>query len=222
MYLSYYKENTLFSKLFFPLKHFFYIILYLTIKRYISHKYWLLFIIFIINKLLIIRNSMLIKRYDQNSPISKEKASQLTTIFRENYPASHSEENKEDDIAQRNDYNYFNKYLQDGWVILTAEEINGKILGLIETKEVENTNVVFFQLAWIIVDNLARWQGVAKKLHDVFESESRERAKTIDKQFCLLLAVHPNNFAKQIYEALWYKQYGKTTSTGKEFMYKDI
>lgn len=164
-----------------------------------------------------------VRRFDQDSLLSSREASGLVNIFKENYPQFHTKENREKDINQRKNELTLNALLMEGRVIFTAHDINEKIIGLLEMRQVDQDQGVYMQLVWIIVDVLARGQKIATKLHQEFQAEAKDRASKLLKPSCLLLSVHPDNCsAKKTYEAWGYREEGRVTEDGKIFMFKDL
>lgn len=163
-----------------------------------------------------------IKKYDKGSTLPSEAAEQVVQIFKQNYPNSHTAENREKDLAERANETALNALLAEGRVIFSAHDIHNKIVGLLEMREVDQGEGIYIQMAWIIVDALARGKGIAFQLHEAFKAEAENRAKQMPKPSCLLLAVHPDNPAKKLYESWGYIPDGRTDTDGKVFMYKSL
>lgn len=163
-----------------------------------------------------------IRKFDKNSTLPSDVADQVVRIFQENYPNSHSSENREKDMAERADPTALNALLAEGRVIFTVQDVREKVLGLLEMREVDQGEGVYMQLVWIIVDALARGQGISSQLHEAFKAEAKERASRIQKPSCLLLAVHPDNPAKKVYESWGYTTDNRVSPDGKVFMFKDL
>ena len=163
-----------------------------------------------------------IKKFDKTDPIPPETAAQIANLFEQNYPPMHPNERKIEECAERANQEALNALLDQGRVIFTAHDVHEKIQGLLEMREADAGDGVYMLLVWIIVDALAQNQGVSSALHAAFEQEAKQRAAKISKPSCLLLGVHPENSAKQVYEHWGYVEDGRTTEDGTIFMFKDF
>ncbi len=97
-----------------------------------------------------------IKKYDKDSPLPSEMAEQITKFFKKNYPIYHSLENKEKDLSKRTSHKALNALLNEGRTIFTVQDVQKKVLGLLEMREINQGEGIYMQLVWIIVDTLAR------------------------------------------------------------------
>ena len=166
---------------------------------------------------------MKILKLDQTSKLDDALGAEIVALYKENYPAAHREEYRTEDLAKRNSPDKIRTLLKEA-VLLVAKDTQGKIMGLLEYKEVEEEEGIWVMLAWLIVDTLARGAGVSSQLHAVFEEASREIQQRSGKPVAQLLSVHNQNHpAREVYPKWGYQVLDQENSRPDTvFMYKDV
>lgn len=157
-----------------------------------------------------IKNPHLLK-LDRGIAVSDELADAIVRAFSYNYPESYSDIERSDDLKKRNSPEKVRGLLDDG-VIYILLDTKKKVLALLEWKHkvvvewkhgvVEGGICVF--LDWLIVDESARGNGLAKYLHDFFEGELRMIRRRTEMPMSQLISVHTDNPAINLFEKWGY------------------
>lgn len=84
-----------------------------------------------------------IKKYDRDSALPPSIAEQMVRLFEQNYPTSHTPENRAKDITERNSQEALNDLLAQGRVIFTAQDVRDRVIGLLEMREYDHGNGVY-------------------------------------------------------------------------------
>ena len=107
-------------------------------------------------------------RLDKETGVTAELATQVSTLFQTNYPNTHGDDEKLRDIEKRGSKENIEVLLQDRVVYLLIDT-NQKVLALLELKEQPVDGGIYLILSWLIVDKSIQGQGLARRLHGVFE-----------------------------------------------------
>lgn len=166
---------------------------------------------------------MEILKLDQTSKPDETLGAEIVALYKENYPTAHREEDRAEDLAKRDSADKIRALLEKA-VLLVAKDTQGKVMGLLEYKEVEEEEGIWVMLVWLIVDTLARGAGVSSRLHAVFEEASREIQQRSGKPVAQLLSVHNQNHpAREVYPKWGYKVLDQENSRPDTvFMVKDV
>lgn len=164
-----------------------------------------------------------ILKLDQTSKPDDILGAEIVALYKENYPAAHKEEDRDEDLAKRDSSDKIRTLLEEA-VLLVAKDTQGKVMGLLEYKEVEEEEGIWVVLAWLIVNTLARGAGVSSRLHSVFEEASREIQQRSGKPVAQLLSVHNQNHpAREVYPKWGYQVLDQEHSRPDTvFMIKDL
>lgn len=164
-----------------------------------------------------------IARYDKERLPPEEIAKDVSALYANNYPPSHSPEKRAEDLSERDTMEKILGLVKEDRIFFVARDARDSVTGVLEMREVPIEDGLYIQLVWLIVDEIARRQGIGKKLHQSFEVEAQQIARGSDKPAAQLLGVHPNNTdAIAAYEKWGYARTGETSSDGKIFMRKDL
>lgn len=155
--------------------------------------------------------------------ISDEIAERLSVMFERNYPESHSDEDRANDVTDRSDVLAIQALLKNGRKLHVAFTEDGEPAGFLEERTVPIEGGVYEQLVWIIVGEQFRGNGLAGLLYQSFMRQANERAKNRPEQTSALLSVHKKNPAYNIYKHWGWAEPEETSPTvpspGKVFMF---
>lgn len=154
--------------------------------------------------------------YNIESGISKDVAEQVAGVFERNYPLSHPEANRVDDIAAMSS-TVIAGSLHQGDVFYVASE-EGQVAGFIKARTVDVQGGAYEQLSWIMTDSEYRGRRLASLLHRSFIIDATLRSiLRMPTPTLALLSVHEQNSARAIYEH-WGYSVTEEAGSGKVFM----
>lgn len=165
--------------------------------------------------------SLEVSAYTAGAQIPANTAEQVAALFEVNYPTSHFEQDRTDDIAHRSDAGAINELLNEGRTLYVASA-SGVLAGFIEARTVDQPDGTYEQLAWIMTAAEFRGQRVASILHSSFIMDASLRAvERAPKPTLALLSVHEDNPAITIYEH-WGYSVVERTAANKFLMIKSL
>ena len=163
-----------------------------------------------------------ISRYDLTNRVPANAAEQVSNTFKANYPPSHSDDDRLDDVINRANAESVKGLLELGNTLYVASPDASTVAGFIESRTITQPEGVYEQLAWIMTNREYRGQHLASLLHGSFIIDASLRAiERTPKPTRALLSVHEQNPARSVYERWGYSIIEKTTS-GKLLMTKDL
>jgi len=145
-------------------------------------------------------------KYDKDILPNISELWKIKNLYLENFPGEYyNTEEKEKYLKKRSENWKIVKMLENWKVILVIEDINDKILWLLEYEKIPMKWGIYIHLSWLLIDMKARWKWISSILHKEYEKEAKEINLKIEEPSCQSLNVVVNNYVFDIYKKWWYE-----------------
>ena len=164
-----------------------------------------------------------IQTFDRGNKPDDKLGVQIVAVYEKNYPHMHRPEDRVEDLVRRDSPDQIRILLEEA-VLFVATNVKDEVLGILEWKEREMEDGVYVVLAWMLVNETLRGQGVGSTLHRKFENAAKEAKARHAKPVAQFLNVHDENPAKDRYAHWGYEEfhYEKPERPSTSFMWKMV